>query len=103
MGKIVVNKHKQFKENITSDEFVNKGEIVISNQVGSEGIFVLNMDGEAVFIPARREEDTDSSHILLSAIEYDELVKNGKVIVDGKEIIYNDKTYYAIYEADSEE
>lgn len=103
MGKIVVNKHKQFKKDITSDEFVNKGEIVISNQVGSEGIFVLNMNGEVVFIPARREEDTDSSHILLSAIEYDELVKNGKVIVDGKEIIYNDETYYAIYEADSEE
>lgn len=103
MGKIVVNKHKQFKDNVTPSEFVNKGEIVISNQVGSEGIFVLNMNGEAVFIPARREESADSSHILLSSIEYDELVKNGKVIVDGKEIIYNDETYYAIYESDSEE
>jgi hypothetical protein len=101
MGKIVVNKHKQFKDNVTPSEFVNKGEIVISNQVGAEGIFIMNMNGETVFIPAKNNVES-STHVLLSSSEYEELVSSGRVVVNGNEIIYNDNVYYAIYEEDNE-
>lgn len=50
MGRIVVNKHFDDKSLITSEKFVNKGEIVISNQVGYEGIFITNKKGEVFYI-----------------------------------------------------
>ena len=46
MGKIVVNKHFDNKAQITPDKFVNKGELIISNQVGYEGIFIKNNNQE---------------------------------------------------------
>lgn len=46
MGKIVVNKHFDVKSNITPESFAHKGEIIISNQVGFEGIFIKNNNGE---------------------------------------------------------
>lgn len=50
MGRIVVNKHFDNKSQITPDKFVNKGEIIISNQVGYEGIFIINKNGEKIYI-----------------------------------------------------
>ena len=50
MGKIVVNKHFDVKSNITPESFAHKGEIIISNQVGYEGIFIKNNNGEIFYI-----------------------------------------------------
>lgn len=50
MGKIVVNKHFDIKSDITPDKFVHRGELIISNQVGYEGIFIVNKNGEMFFI-----------------------------------------------------
>lgn len=50
MGRIVVNKHFDVKSQITPDKFVNKGELIISNQVGYEGIFISNKNGDVLFI-----------------------------------------------------
>ena len=50
MGRIVVNKHFDDKSLVTSEKFVNKGEIIISNQPLYEGIFIKNQKGELVFI-----------------------------------------------------
>lgn len=50
MGKIVVNKHFDVKANVTPESFVHKGEIIISNQVGYEGIFIVNKNGDMFFI-----------------------------------------------------
>lgn len=50
MGRIIVNKHFDEKSSITSGSIVYKGEIIISNEVGFEGIFIKNNDGNLVFI-----------------------------------------------------
>ena len=50
MGRIVVNKHFDVKSNITPESFAHKGEIIISNQVGYEGIFIKNNNGEIFYI-----------------------------------------------------
>lgn len=50
MGRIVVNKHFDVKSNITPESFAHKGEIIISNQVGYEGIFIKNNNGEILYI-----------------------------------------------------
>ena len=50
MGRIVVNKHFDDKSLITSEKFVNKGEIIVSNQKGYEGIVITNNIGEMFFI-----------------------------------------------------
>lgn len=118
MGRIVVNKHFDDKSKITSESFVNKGEIIVSNQVGNEGIFIVNKNGEIFFIgptngtgtdiPSEYKEYIDSyvdskledstKHFLISASQYEDLVKNGKVVIDGEEIFYDNDTYYAVYE-----
>lgn len=50
MGKIVVNKHFDRQADITPEKFSNKGEIIISNQVGLEGIYLQNKNGDLLFI-----------------------------------------------------
>ena len=50
MGRIVVNKHFDVKSNITPESFAHKGEIIISNQVGFEGIFIKNNNEEIFYI-----------------------------------------------------
>ena len=50
MGRIVVNKHFDVKSNITPESFAHKGEIIISNEVGFEGIFIKNNNGEIFYI-----------------------------------------------------
>ena len=59
MGKIVINKHFDSKDQITSDKFVNKGELIISNQVGFEGIFIKNNNGEILYIGPKEGTGTD--------------------------------------------
>ena len=50
MSRIVVNKHYSDSTQITADKFVNSGEIIISNEYGFEGIYILNTNGQAIKI-----------------------------------------------------
>ena len=59
MGRIVVNKHFDVKSNITPESFAHKGEIIISNQVGYEGIFIKNNNGEILYIGPKEGTGTD--------------------------------------------
>jgi hypothetical protein len=97
MGRIVVNKHFNESSLITADKFVNKGEIIISNESGKEGVYVLNNEGNTVFIGVSQPQES-VSHVFLSSDEYQTLIKNGSVEVNGEIIVYNDNTYYAIYD-----
>lgn len=76
MGRIVVNKHFDDKSKITSESFVNKGEIIVSNQVGYEGIFIVNKNGEIFFIGPTNGTGTD---VPLEYKEYIESYVNGKL------------------------
>jgi hypothetical protein len=127
MGKIVVNKHFDVKSEITADIFLNKGEIAISNQVDDEGIFIVNKNKELICIgpsswnsavedaKAYASAYTESAltqyvtkdyldnameapHVLLSSSEYKRLIEDGSVVVNGVTIVYDENTYYAIYE-----
>ena len=105
MGKIVVNKHVDNKAQVSSESFVNKGEIVISNQVGGEGIYIVNKNNDPIFIGPSTGEgsgggsgNSDANHVFLSSSEYETLISKGSVVVNGVTIIYDDNTYYAIYE-----
>lgn len=101
MGRIVVNKHFDLKSEITPDSIMNNGEIVVSNQVNNEGIAIKNTDGNIVFIGTNVSNNNGDKHYFLSTKEYDELIENGSVIVNGEKIEYDDNAYYALY--DSEE
>ena len=59
MGRIVVNKHFDAKSSITPESFAHKGEIIISNQVGFEGIFIKNNNGEIFYIAPTEGTGTD--------------------------------------------
>lgn len=48
--RIINNKHYGDSTLITRDKFLSEGEIVISNEVGLEGIYILNTRGEVVRI-----------------------------------------------------
>ena len=50
MGRTVLNKHYDSAANITADKFFNGGEIIISNETGNEGIYILNNNGDVVKI-----------------------------------------------------
>ena len=76
MGRIVVNKHFDAKSNITPESFVHKGEIIISNQVGFEGIFIKNNNGEIFFIGPTEGTGTD---VPLEYKEYIESFVNGRL------------------------
>lgn len=74
MGKIVVNKHSDIKANVTPESFVHKGEIIISNQVGYEGIFITNKNGDMLFIGPT---EGNGSEIPTEYKEYIESYVNG--------------------------
>lgn len=74
MGKIVINKHFDSKDQITSDKFVNKGELIISNQVGFEGIFIKNNNGEILYIGP-----TEGTDIPLEYKKYVEAFVDGRL------------------------
>ena len=48
--RIVVNKHYTDSSQITRDKFLSQGEIAISNEFGSEGIYIINTNGDVVKI-----------------------------------------------------
>ena len=75
MGKIVVNKHFDNKSQITPDKFVHKGELIISNQVGYEGIFIKNNNGEIFYIGPTEGTGADVP------LEYKEYIET---FVDGR-------------------
>ena len=77
MGKIVINKHFDSKDQITSDKFVNKGELIISNQVGFEGIFIKNNNGEILYIGPKEGTGTD---IPLEYKKYVEAFVDGRLL-----------------------
>lgn len=76
MGRIVVNKHFDVKSNITPESFAHKGEIIISNQVGFEGIFIKNNNGEIFYIAPTEGTSTD---VPLEYKEYIESFVNGRL------------------------
>ena len=76
MGRIVVNKHFDVKSNITPESFAHKGEIIISNQVGFEGIFIKNNNGEIFYIAPTEGTGTD---VPLEYKEYIESFINGRL------------------------
>ena len=76
MGRIVVNKHFDVKSNITPESFTHKGEIIISNQVGFEGIFIKNNNGEIFYIAPTEGTGAD---VPLEYKEYIETFVNGRL------------------------
>lgn len=94
MARIVVNKHVDEKSSVTIEKFQNDGEIVISNEVGNEGIFIRNKENSPIFISANINIP---KHVVLTQNEYD-TIKNGGIIEGKEDIIYDENTYYAIIE-----
>ena len=76
MGRIVVNKHFDVKSNITPESFAHKGEIIISNEVGFEGIFIKNNNGEIFYIAPTEGAGAD---VPLEYKEYIEKFVNGRL------------------------
>ena len=76
MGRIVVNKHFDVKSNITPESFAHKGEIIISNQVGYEGIFIKNNNEEIFYIAPTSGTGAD---VPLEYKEYIETFVNGRL------------------------
>ena len=76
MGRIVVNKHFDVKSNITPESFAHKGEIIISNEVGFEGIFIKNNNGEIFYIAPTEGTGAD---VPLEYKEYIETFVNGRL------------------------
>ena len=76
MGRIVVNKHFDVKSNITPESFAHKGEIIISNEVGFEGIFIKNNNGEILYIAPTEGAGAD---VPLEYKEYIEKFVNGRL------------------------
>lgn len=59
--RIINNKHYGNSELITRDKFLSEGEIVISNEVGFEGIYILNTRGDVVKIGSKNQQDSGST------------------------------------------
>ena len=96
MARIVVNKHVERKDDISTVDIINKGEIIISNERGNEGIFIPNTDKEPVFISANINVP---KHVVLTQSQYDKIKGNEEgVDINGNSITYDENTYYAIIE-----
>ncbi len=48
MARIVINKHYNDSSLITPDKFKDAGEIIISNEYGFEGIYIVNTNGDVI-------------------------------------------------------
>jgi hypothetical protein len=77
MGRIVVNKNFNEKSKITPESFVHKGEIIISNQVGYEGIFIKNNVGDIFYIGPTEGTGAD---VPTDYKDYIESFVNGRLI-----------------------
>lgn len=95
MGRIIVNKHFSDKSKITSEKFVNNGEIVISNQVGSEGIYFTNTKGELFCI-----SPTEGKHVEVPE-DYKEYVDDVVEDVVASKISTQLDNYYTEGEVDA--
>lgn len=95
MGRIIVNKHFSDKSKITSENFVNKGEIIISNQVGSEGIYFTNTKGELFCI-----SPTEGKHVEVPE-DYKEYVDDVVEDVVASKISTQLDNYYTEGEVDA--
>ena len=111
MGRIVVNKHFDVKSNITPESFAHKGEIIISNQVGFEGIFIKNNNGEIFYIaptegtgadvPLEYKEYIESFvngrlEGYITQEEFDELIKNVQIDPKQVKVIVNEEIANAL-------
>lgn len=111
MGKIVVNKHFDVKSNITPESFAHKGEIIISNQVGFEGIFIKNNNGEIFYIGPTKGTGSDvpveykeyiESFVngrlegYITQEEFNELIKNIQINPEQVRVIVNDEITSAL-------
>ena len=61
MGRIVVNKHYDNSLNVTSDKFVNRGEIIVCNEPGFEGLYILSIDGKVIKVGQSNSEGGEVS------------------------------------------
>lgn len=111
MGRIVVNKHFDAKSNITPESFAHKGEIIISNQVGFEGIFIKNNNGEIFYIAPTEGTGTEvpvefKEYIetfingrlagYITREEFDELIKNVQIDPAQVRVIANEEITSAL-------
>ena len=88
MARILVNKHfsnsNEIKETIF-DALHGKGEIIISNEVGSEGLYIMNDSGVIVNVTDNDLEDLKEAISSVSAYtdtrieEIKDLIQNKKV------------------------
>lgn len=69
MGRIVVNKHYDNSLNITLDKFKNKGEVIVCNEPGFEGLYILSNDGSVIKV-GQSGESTEVSQ------EFKDYLKN---------------------------
>jgi hypothetical protein len=110
----VINKYSNSDEDI-KDYLFSDGEIVICPSKDNEGFYIKNDNGELVKIGnvdrSVVEELVNNVMIKsglskqqdLSVSQYEELITNGKVLLDdGTEIIYDENTYYMVFEDKTE-
>lgn len=131
MARIIVNKHFPNSNEITdvafSPEF-GKGEIIISNEVGSEALYIQNEAGNVVkvtgnysdisgtttpdeikdFIKNYIDEELKkvTEYVLqeVSESQYKELIEKGEVVIidnktgEEKNIVFDENTYYMVFE-----
>ena len=111
MGRIVVNKHVDVKSNITAESFAHKGELIISNQVGFEGIFIKNNNGDVFYIAPTEgkgaEIPTEYKEYIESFVngrlegyitqeEFEELIKNVQIDPAQVRVIANEEIASAL-------
>lgn len=71
MTRIVINKHFPDYKDITKDVFDSihgEGEIIISNDVGFEGLYVLNTDGKVVRINSTSDVNPEQVKDIISSL-----------------------------------
>lgn len=45
---------------------------------------------------------TRTDHYFMTTSQYEELVENGSVVIDGETIVYDENAFYALYEAEEQ-
>lgn len=93
----VINKYTDVPSNIT-DNVCTMGEIVISTQKGSEGIYIKNNASEIIKISGNINQ-------FISKSQYEKLIEEGEIYIMneiGEPIIvkYDENVYYMVYEDD---
>lgn len=97
MARIIKNKHYTIASAITADKFdetYGLSELIISNQKGSEGIYVMNDEKEVIKINA----NNDFKQVFVTIEEYEKLITDGEIEINGQKVVYDENAYYAVYE-----